>query len=126
MKYTIGEVSKLRNIPISTIRYYDKEGLLPYVERKETGYRVFDDNDLQMLSWIEVFRKIGMSIKDIRQFVNLEKQGDSTLQQRQDMLIEQKHRIEAQMNELSKELELLNSRLTYYKEQVEKQKDGNL
>lgn len=47
-KYTIKEVSEIMKLPISTIRYYDKEGLLPFIERKASGYRIFTESDIQM------------------------------------------------------------------------------
>ena len=62
---TVGEISKLLNIPASTLRYYDKEGLLPFVERSSSGIRKFQDNDIEWLKMIECLKKSGMSIKDI-------------------------------------------------------------
>ena len=56
MSYTIKEVSKMMNLPASTIRYYDKEGLLPFLEKKPSGYRVFKDTDITMLQIIECFK----------------------------------------------------------------------
>lgn len=90
MKYGIKEVSSMVQIPLSTIRYYDAEGLLPFLERKESGYRIFSDGDIALLQVIECFKSTGMSIKDIRRFVELIKQGDETLQERYDMFAEQK------------------------------------
>ena len=66
--YTIKQVSQMLSLPASTIRYYDKEGLLPFVKRTETGYRVFDDNDITMLKIIECLKLTDMPIKDIKQF----------------------------------------------------------
>lgn len=69
MFYTVGEIARKLNIPPSTLRYYDKEGLLPFVERSSGGIRMFSDKDFESLSVIECLKKAGMSIKDIRLFM---------------------------------------------------------
>ena len=61
MEYSIKEVSQMTNIPATTLRYYDKEGLLPFLERKESGYRVFHDSDLTMLQLLECLKSTGHS-----------------------------------------------------------------
>lgn len=66
--YTIKDAAKLMNVPPSTIRYYDKEGLIPFIERKESGYRIFTEEAIATLKIIDCLKKTGMSIKDIRQF----------------------------------------------------------
>ena len=66
--YTIKDAAKLMNVPPSTIRYYDKEGLIPSIKRKETGYRIFTEEALSALKIIDCLKKTGMPIKDIRQF----------------------------------------------------------
>ena len=70
MKYTIKQVSEMTGLPIPTLRYYDKEGLLPALEHKDSGYRVFHDIDIQNIEVIECFKKTGMAIKDIREYMN--------------------------------------------------------
>ena len=67
--YSIGEVSKKMNITPSTLRYYEKEGLLPFVSRTKSGIRSFNDADLNRLRIIECLKKTGMSIKKIKQFI---------------------------------------------------------
>ena len=66
--YTIGQVSKMFNLPISTLRYYDKEGLFPDMNR-ESGIRKFSDKELEALRVIECLKKSGLEIKDIKQFM---------------------------------------------------------
>ena len=89
--YSIKEAAKIMNISTSTIRYYDKEGLLPFIERSESGYRSFSENDLTMLQIILCLKRTGMPIKEIRQFIEWIQQGDATLKERYDMFLEQKH-----------------------------------
>ncbi len=71
MVYTVGEMARLLNVPASTLRYYDKEGLLPFVERSSGGIRMFKDSDYEWLQVIGCLKKAGMSIRDIRQYILL-------------------------------------------------------
>lgn len=114
MNYSISDVSKMTNLPISTLRYYDKEGLLPYIERKASGYRVFKDDDIRMLEIIECFKNTGMSIKEIKHFIELVKQGNSSLQERYNLFLERKKIVEKQMEDLQKQLDLINYKCEYY------------
>lgn len=66
--YTIKQAAAIMNVTPVTLRYYDKQGLLPFVERTESGYRMFSENDLGMLRVIDCLKKTGMPIKDIQQF----------------------------------------------------------
>lgn len=79
MNYTIKKVSEMTGLSIPTIRYYDKEGLLPDLQRKESGYRVFSDQDLEAIGLIACFKESGLTIREIRHFISLVRQGDITL-----------------------------------------------
>ena len=114
MGYTIKQVSEILNIPSTTLRYYDKEGLLPHIERKASGYRIFSDHDLAMLRVIECLKKTGMPIKEIKQFSDWVQQGDDSLKERYQMFLERKKIIEGQMAELQKNLDLVNHKCWYY------------
>lgn len=74
MIYTVGEMAQKLGVPASTLRYYDKEGLLPFVERSSGGIRMFRENDFEWLQVIRCMKKAGMSIKDIRQYIELSMQ----------------------------------------------------
>lgn len=67
------------DVPASTLRFYDKEGLLPFVERFPDGIRMFQDTDLEWLQIIGCMKKAGMSIRDIRQYIEQAQQGDDTI-----------------------------------------------
>ena len=69
MAYTIGEMAKRLGVPASTLRYYDKQGLFPNMERV-SGIRKFGDTEIEALRVIECLKKAGMEIKDIRQFMD--------------------------------------------------------
>ena len=118
MTYTIKEVSELLHIPASTIRYYDKEGLLPEIERKESGYRLFTEENLRALRLIECLKSTGMPIKDIRTFFEWVKQGDSSLMQRYEMFLERRRAVEEQMGALKKTLEVIDYKCWYYETAV--------
>ncbi|MGN0479212.1 MAG: MerR family transcriptional regulator [Hominenteromicrobium sp.] len=119
MSYTIKEASARTGIPATTLRYYDKEGLLPFIERRESGYRLFSDGDIMMLRVIECLKSTGMSIKDIRQFSEWVQQGDATLHQRYEMFLERRRIVEAQMEELQKTLDLIDHKCRYYETAIE-------
>ena len=85
MIYTVGEMAQKLGVPASTLRYYDKEGLLPFVERSSGGIRMFRENDFEWLQVIRCMKKAGMSIKDIRQYIELAMQGDDTIDTRLEM-----------------------------------------
>lgn len=82
MVYTIGEMAKMLGVPASTLRYYDKEGLLPSVARSSGGIRQFRESDIEWLRVIGCMKKAGMSIKDIRQYLELSMQGNNTIDTR--------------------------------------------
>ena len=119
MPYTIKQAAELTNLTPVTLRYYDKQGLLPYMERKESGYRMFSDGDIAMLRVIECLKKSGMSIKDIRQFSEWVLMGDDSLQERYEMFLERKKAVEAQMADLQKTLDFINHKCWYYKTAIE-------
>ena len=75
MVYTIGEMAKMPGVPASPLRYYDKEGLLPFVARSSGGSRQFRESDIEWLRVIGCMKKAGMSIKDIRQELKQQPEG---------------------------------------------------
>lgn len=82
MGYTIKEVSELTGLSVPTLRYYDKEGLLPDLKRKASGYRVFSDQNLNAIELIACFKQSGLTLREIKHFLALVKQGDATLDER--------------------------------------------
>ena len=73
--YTIGQVAEMFHLPISTLRYYDKEGLFPGLERK-AGIRRFTEQELEALRVIECLKKAGLEIRDIRQMTRMQRTLD--------------------------------------------------
>ena len=114
MPYTIKQAAELTNLTPVTLRYYDKQGLLPYMERRESGYRMFSDGDIAMLRVIECLKKSGMSIKDIRQYIELAMQGNDTIDTRLAMFRHQREVLEAQMAELQHTMSMVDYKCWYY------------
>lgn len=114
MTYTVGEMAKLLGIPASTLRYYDKEGLLPNIKRTSGGIRVFRDSDFQWLHVIECMKKAGMPIKDIRRYIELSIQGDSTIEERLQMFRHQRQVLLNQIEELKHTLRMVDYKCWYY------------
>ncbi|MCM3203150.1 MerR family transcriptional regulator [Paenibacillus illinoisensis] len=115
MTYSISEVAKELNLTVYTLRYYDKEGLMPFVERTPSGVRKFKESDIDFLKIIQCLKLTGMPIKDIKDFIEWCSEGDSTLQERYDMFIERKASVQAQMEELRKTMEVIEHKCDYYK-----------
>lgn len=114
MYYTVSEISKKVNLSPHTLRFYAKEGLLPFVERNERGIRLFKEDDFESLNMIECLKKSGMSIKEIKTFMDWCMQGDETIDQRLSMFREQRQKVTAQIAELKETLDLINYKCWYY------------
>lgn len=115
MFYTIGEMAKRLGVAPSTLRYYDKEGLLPFLERSSSGVRVFKDADFEWLQVIECLKKTGMSLTDIKHFIALSMQGDDTIEERLTLIVHQKEAVQAQLDDLTNTLKALEFKEWYYK-----------
>jgi DNA-binding transcriptional MerR regulator len=117
--YSISEVAKELNLTPYTLRYYDKEGLMPFVERTSSGTRLFKESDIGALKVIECLKSTGMPIKEIKNFIDWCSDGDSTLQQRYNMFMDRKATVEAQIEELKKTMEIIEHKCLYYKTALE-------
>ena len=123
MLYTVGEMARFLNISASTLRYYDKEGLLPFVERSNSGFRMFSDKDYEWLKIIECLKKSGLSIKEIRSYIDMTKRGDDSLEERLQLFEERKKDVERQMKELQETLDLLKYKCWYYEMAIQDQSE---
>lgn len=114
MQYSIGEVASLAGIPISTLRYYDREGLFPNLERSGGGIRRFTDKEVEALGIIECLKTSGLSIQEIKQFLDWCQEGDSSLQKRRELFYERLAVVTKQMEELQKTMNTLRFKCWYY------------
>ena len=114
MVYTVGEMARLLGVPASTLRYYDKEGLLPFVERSSGGIRMFQEKDFEWLQIIGCMKKAGMPIKDIRHYIELAMKGDATIDARLEMFQHQRDVLNEQLKELQHTLKMVEYKCWYY------------
>lgn len=114
MGYTIAQAAKKTNLSAYTLRYYDKEGLLPFVERSTNGYREFSDGDLDWLALIGCLKNTGMPIKQIRAMIELTVQGDCTIDQRLQILEEHRRAVLEQVAALQKHLTKIDCKIECY------------
>ena len=114
MYYTVGEMAKRLGVAPSTLRYYDQEGVLPFVERSEGGIRVFKESDYEWLQVIGCLKKTGMQLRDIKTFIEMAMQGDQTIEPRLALITKQKESVKAQIAELEETLRTLEFKEWYY------------
>ncbi len=114
MVYTVGEMARLLEVPTSTLRYYDKEGLLPFVERSSGGIRMFRESDLEWLQVIGCMKRAGMSIRDIRRYIELARQGDDTIDTRLEMFRRQREVLTQQIAQMQRTLETVEYKCWFY------------
>lgn len=114
MSYTIAQAARMTGLSPSAIRYYDKEGLLPQVERKN-GIRMFSDMDIRWLHLLTCLENTGMPIKRIREYAEMAQQGDETLKERQLLIQEQRQFVQDQMDQLMYYMQELDFKDWYYK-----------
>lgn len=114
MGYTIKQVAEKINLSAHVLRYYEREGLLPEIGRSHSGIRHYTDSDLEWLGLICCLKNTGMSIKQIKAFVDLSLKGDSTLKQRCEMLIAHKKNVEAKIEEMHRHLQMVSHKIAYF------------
>jgi DNA-binding transcriptional MerR regulator len=115
MFYTISQVAKKFGLTAHTLRYYDKEGLFPFIERTDSGTRRFKEEDFGAISLIFCLKDTGLPIKQIRQFLDWCQQGDKTIEKRLNLFLQQKKNVEKQIAVLKKHQEKLKYKVWYYK-----------
>ena len=119
--YSIGQVAEMFGLPISTLRYYDKQGLFPNMERV-SGIRKFSEAEIEALRVIECLKKAGMEIKDIRQFMYWCVVVPDTYPQRKAMFEAQRVHMEAELEQMKRTLDMLKFKCWYYEQAI---KDGS-
>lgn len=118
MTYSISEIAELIGVAPSTIRFYDKKGMLPFLARSNGGIRRFTETDYEWLKIIECLKKTGMSLSDIKQYIHMALEGDSTLEARYELIKKQRSAIENQLRELYEMRDTLDYKCWYYETSV--------
>jgi DNA-binding transcriptional MerR regulator len=122
--YTVKQISDKFTLSSHTIRFYDDQGLIPDVIRDEHGTRLFTEENLDWISLVLCLRNTGMSIADIRHYIDLCRAGESTVFERYQIIMKQKQRAEADLKEMQHRLEILGLKESCY-EQILSQKAGD-
>lgn len=120
--FTIGQVSDLKEISTYTLRYYDKQGLLPKVIRDKNGTRHFTEEDLQWLDMIRCLKNTGMHLDQIKNFVDSTYKGQETLDQRLELLKGQVEKIEQTILEQQSYIEQINKKINVLNSEKETSK----
>jgi DNA-binding transcriptional MerR regulator len=113
---TITEVGKQFNLSADTLRYYERIGLIPNINRNQSGIRDYTDEDCRWIEFIKCMRGAGLPIEVLIEYVALFQQGDVTIEARKDLLVEQRNQLVARMAEEQKTLDRLNYKIERYKQ----------
>ncbi len=117
MKYSIGDFSKLTNLSIHTLRYYEKENLIS-PERNSANRRRYTENDVKWVEFIKRLKDTGMPVKEIKHYSELRSKGDSTLAERMEMLIQHRQFLNEQISKLQEHQLKLNDKIDFYREKI--------
>ncbi|MFX0561160.1 MerR family transcriptional regulator [Tepidibacillus infernus] len=121
---TITEVSEKFNVSQDTLRYYERIGLIPRVNRNKSGIRDYTEEDCKWVEFIICMRNAGLPIEVLIDYVELFQQGDATIEARKELLTEQRKQLIARMEDMQKTLERLNYKIAVYEQiVVEKEKE---
>ncbi|EEL94272.1 TPA: MerR family transcriptional regulator [Bacillus nitratireducens] len=118
MYYTIGQVAKMHYLTISQIRYYDKQGLFPFLKRNEKGDRVFDEEALKYLEMILCLKHTGMPIQKIKQFIDWSMVGESTILQRLELMKQQETNVLQLIQDTEKNLKKIQQKIAKYEDEI--------
>lgn len=114
MAYTIKEASEKSGIGPHTIRFYDRQGLLPFMKRRPGGIRQFSELDMECLEIINMLKATGMKIKEIKKYLDLCVLGDAALEDRLLFMQTHKKEVDRQISEHQKYMEIVEYKLWYY------------
>ena len=113
--HTVKAVAELLGVSAHTVRYYDDRGLIPVTKRNVANQRLFDDMEVGWLFLSLTLKNTGLSLKDLKHYIELYQQGDSTLQERYKLLREQKEKTHQEMENLKLRLAVLNRKIDHYR-----------
>jgi DNA-binding transcriptional MerR regulator len=114
MVLSIKQFSEKTGVSEYTLRFYEKEGVLPFVNRNDSGNRVYDEQNLEWIEFITALRETGMPLSDIKRYVELFKLGNSTIPERKQMMLDHRVNVQQQLTQTLKHLEKINYKLALY------------
>ena len=122
-KYTVKDVAKIMNISAYTVRYYDNEGLIPFVSRTQSNVRMFSDYDLSWFKTVHCLRATDLSINDIKNYINLCLKGNKTIPQRAKIIFNQEKKLKEHLKELQEQMKVLQRKKKYYNDLLKNKSD---
>lgn len=118
MAMTIAEVSEKFNVSQDTLRYYERIGLIPRVNRNKSGIRDYTEEDCKWVEFIKCMRSAGLSIEILIEYVGLFQQGDKTLEERKELLVGERKQLNARIEVMKKTLERLDDKISRYEQTI--------
>ncbi|OUO56148.1 MerR family transcriptional regulator [Candidatus Avelusimicrobium gallicola] len=115
---TISEVSKKYGLSVDTLRYYEKAGLIPPVNRKENGIRDYTETDCGWVEFVKCMREAGLPIEVLTQYIALYAKGNRTLQQRKNLLVTERDRLKERIEQMQQTLKRLNYKISVYEQRI--------
>lgn len=112
--YTMKDICDLTGLPYETLRFYCNEGLIPNVKRDQHNYRVFSEQDLNWIRGLLCLKKCGMSIRDMKRYMELCLVGKGSIPERKEMLAEQKELLLRRMQEIQDCMDFINNKQAFY------------
>lgn len=122
----IAEVSEKYGLSADTLRYYERVGLIPTVNRNGSGIRDYNELDLRRVDFIKCMRGAGLPVEVLIEYMGLVQQGDTTIEARKEILIEQRNLVAARLQEMQKTLDLLNHKIEVYENAILKKEQEML
>ena len=119
MEYSIGEFSRLTNLGIHTLRYYEHENLIT-PKRNSSNRRCYSDKDLAWIEFIKRLKDTGMPIKEIQRYAKLRAKGDLTLNERMEMLTMHRESLNEQIKALQEHMAKLDDKIDFYRQEIER------
>lgn len=124
--YSIGEISKMLNIPIDTLRYYEKSGLTPTIQRNSSGYREYTESDEKWLGFVNCLKSTGMPLNKIKQYLEYMKNSEETILERRELIVEHQKTVMEEMEKIQLALDRINLKVEFYDDLVKKHGLDNL
>lgn len=118
-KYTVKEVAEMLNLTTYTVRYYDNAGLIPAIDRTDGNMRMFSDYAVSWLRLVHCLRTTGLPIEDVKHYIEMCQQGDSTIPERAELIFKQEKSLRQQIRNLQKQMEVLKYKKNYYQNLIE-------
>ncbi|MBQ7651608.1 MAG: MerR family transcriptional regulator [Victivallales bacterium] len=124
-RYTVKEMAEMMGLTPYAVRYYDNAGLIPYVGRSNGNIRLFSDYNLAWLKVVHCLRSTGLPVTEVRRYIQMCQEGDATIPQRAALIAEQERKLKAQLEELHKQMEVLEYKKRYYEDLLAKKTKDN-